>query len=248
MAQPLDPASGASGAAGHSHPWPFTDDVALKAELLSSPQAPAWPVLTSWMTHVVRSGHPPPGQEEEIVQEAFLRVTASLPTFRGDSRLSTWLITIIAHLILDAWRRVQRERGQFSLDAALQAAIDGDPNDDSRRESAWPLHLSASRTTEQQCVVREELRAAILGLLDFAASRAHAERNRALLLQALLDDLPPEMVAQRLGVSRQVVDNVIFQARQYLRAKATVTDPAPQAPSDETPNGPSNGHSYGGKR
>ena len=42
---------------------------------------------------------------EELTQETFLRVSRSLPTFRGDSKLTTWLYRIATRVYLDQRRK-----------------------------------------------------------------------------------------------------------------------------------------------
>jgi len=42
---------------------------------------------------------------EDLAQEAFLRLHRALPTFRGDSRISTWLYRTVTRLAIDQMRR-----------------------------------------------------------------------------------------------------------------------------------------------
>ncbi|MFH1215056.1 MAG: RNA polymerase sigma factor, partial [Pseudomonadota bacterium] len=41
---------------------------------------------------------------EDLVQETFLAALVSLKTFRGDSSLKTWLVSILKNKILDYYR------------------------------------------------------------------------------------------------------------------------------------------------
>jgi RNA polymerase sigma-70 factor (ECF subfamily) len=50
---------------------------------------------------------------EEVVQEAVLAALESLPDFRGDSSLRTWLTAILRFKIADHQRRAVRERQVF---------------------------------------------------------------------------------------------------------------------------------------
>jgi RNA polymerase sigma-70 factor (ECF subfamily) len=62
------------------------------------------------------------GEEPEardVVQEAWVRAIAGLATFRGESRLSSWLCGICANV----WReRLRRTRPEVALDAASEGA------------------------------------------------------------------------------------------------------------------------------
>ena len=50
---------------------------------------------------------------EELVQEAFLRLHRSLPDFRGDSRIGTWLYRTTTRLAIDFLRRERIKRKVF---------------------------------------------------------------------------------------------------------------------------------------
>ena len=49
---------------------------------------------------------------EEIAQDAFVRAWRALPTFNGDSRLSTWLHSVAVHAALDRVRSVARREAR----------------------------------------------------------------------------------------------------------------------------------------
>jgi RNA polymerase sigma-70 factor (ECF subfamily) len=41
-----------------------------------------------------------PGRAEEVAQDVFVRVYRGLPSFRGDSRVSTWIYRIVVNLLI----------------------------------------------------------------------------------------------------------------------------------------------------
>ena len=53
-------------------------------------------------------------EAEDLIQEAFLQVFRKLPTFRGDSALSTWLYLIAVNTVLMHFRK--KTPRQVSLD------------------------------------------------------------------------------------------------------------------------------------
>ena len=53
-------------------------------------------------------------EAEDLSQEAFLQVFRKLPTFRGDSALSTWMYRVAVNTVLMYFRK--RGRPQFSID------------------------------------------------------------------------------------------------------------------------------------
>lgn len=52
-------------------------------------------------------------EAEDLAQEAFLRLHRSLPEFRGDSRISTWLYRTTTRLAIDHLRRERLKRKLF---------------------------------------------------------------------------------------------------------------------------------------
>lgn len=56
-------------------------------------------------------------EAEDLTQESFLQVFRKLPTFRGDSALSTWMYRVAVNTVLMYFRK--RGRPQISLDESL---------------------------------------------------------------------------------------------------------------------------------
>jgi RNA polymerase sigma-70 factor (ECF subfamily) len=65
------------------------------------------------------------GEADDIAQETFERVLRSLPRYRGDAPVTTWLIGIARHVQLDRARRNTRaQNGSRSLAAGAAAIPD----------------------------------------------------------------------------------------------------------------------------
>jgi len=77
-------------------------------------------------------------EAEDLAQEAFLRLHRSLPTFRGESRISTWLYRTTTRLAIDHLRRERIKRKLFFFrqdnDAPDPVDLASDPRRDQRRE------------------------------------------------------------------------------------------------------------------
>jgi RNA polymerase sigma-70 factor (ECF subfamily) len=56
-------------------------------------------------------------EAEDLTQEVFTRVSQSLKTFRGDSRLSTWIYRIATNAVLDRIRKKDRCAEELCIDA-----------------------------------------------------------------------------------------------------------------------------------
>ncbi len=60
-------------------------------------------------------------EAEDLTQEAFLQVFRKLPTFRGDSALSTWMYRVAVNTVLMYFRK--RGRPQLSLDEPVNPNV-----------------------------------------------------------------------------------------------------------------------------
>lgn len=66
---------------------------------------------------------------DDLLQEIFVKIWASLPTFRGDSQLFTWLWKIATNETLNFLRKkkIRAALSFQSLDAEMERVIDHDP-------------------------------------------------------------------------------------------------------------------------
>ncbi len=90
----------------------------------------------------------------DLLQDIFIKIWTALPTFRGDSRLYTWLYRIATNEVLNNLRR-QKIKALISLDSAssiLERKADEDTyfnGDEMQRE----LHKAIQRLPEKQRIV-----------------------------------------------------------------------------------------------
>jgi len=87
-------------------------------------------------------------EAEEIVQEAFLRLFRTLPSFRGDSRLGTWLFRTVSRLAIDHLRREQLKRRIFFFRSG--APEQADPMDLAADPAASPQDRLLARETAER--------------------------------------------------------------------------------------------------
>lgn len=91
---------------------------------------------------------------DDLLQDVFIKIWAALPSFRGESRLYTWLYRIATNEVLNHLRK-QRFKAMISLEsasAALERKIDEDPyfnGDHLQRE----LQKAIQRLPEKQRIV-----------------------------------------------------------------------------------------------
>jgi RNA polymerase sigma factor (sigma-70 family) len=136
-----------------------------------------------------------------------LAIVTGLPGFRGESSFTSWFAQIAVRKTIDEQRRQIRDREHFD---SLEELEERDS------ETAWQ-QIAASRTVEDDVLVREQLKEALAGLQDFLSTRRKAARDEKVLDSILVDDRKCGELALELGVDPQVVRNVIYAARQYLK-------------------------------
>ena len=91
---------------------------------------------------------------DDLLQDIMIKIWTALPTFRGESKLYTWIYRIATNEVLNHLRK-QRFKALVSLDSAtsiLERKIDNDAyfnGDEIQRE----LHKAIQRLPEKQRVV-----------------------------------------------------------------------------------------------
>jgi RNA polymerase sigma-70 factor (ECF subfamily) len=129
-----------------------------------------------------------PDAAEEIVQDAFVRVWRSLPSFNGNSRLSTWLHSVAVNAALDCVRARSRSEARFDRDVDLDR---------------YALEVGRAMPTADI-----DLERAVATLPDGA---------REVVLLHYFEGLPCGEIAERLGVVEGTVKSQLHRARQLLK-------------------------------
>ena len=86
----------------------MTDDMAPKADPLVFEQV--YREHSGRVLGAVRSVLGPDGEMEDVLQHAFIEIHRALPSFRGQSKLSTWVYRIAVNVALQHIRKKQRRR------------------------------------------------------------------------------------------------------------------------------------------
>jgi RNA polymerase sigma-70 factor (ECF subfamily) len=76
----------------------------------------------------------PEAEVDDLVQETFIRAFRAVGTFRGQCQFRTWLLTIGANVLRDAYRRAKRAR-VVPITTEL-ASTEGDPHDQAEAKEA----------------------------------------------------------------------------------------------------------------
>lgn len=132
---------------------------------------------------------------EDVVQDVFLNVYRSLPSFRGESKFSTWLYRLATNVTRMHLRR-GRSRPRFTDIEVPEAPRDSDPP---------PL-------PDQQVEQAERVRA-LYRLLDGLSTK-----KRAVLVLHDLEGVPAKEIAETLEIPVLTVRTRLFYARKELYA------------------------------
>lgn len=143
-----------------------------------------------------------PSDLEDFVQDALIRILEAIGSFRGESRFTTWAMTIALRAAYSELRK--RRSAHVSLsDVETYARVVG----------SGGLHVASRAEREvQRDDLLEALRRAIMEELT--------ERQRTVIL-AVLRGATSNRIAEMLGSNRNAVYKVYHDARKKLRAALT---------------------------
>ena len=140
----------------------------------------------------------------DVLQDTFLQVHKHLPSFRGESRFSTWLYRIVTNASL-MHRRARARRPAESLDAFLPA-FDG-----AGTHCGTPAELRVVSQAEE-LIDRQVLAGKAR---DGLASLPDLYRDAFVLRD--LEEMPTADVAEVLGIEPGAVRQRVHRARLMLR-------------------------------
>jgi RNA polymerase sigma-70 factor (ECF subfamily) len=138
---------------------------------------------------------------EDFVQDSMLKILASLDSFRGESRFTTWAQKIAVHVALTELRR-HRWR-DVSLDS-----VAGSPDSD-----FVPKTLADPSAGPETQALQDTLFETLRQLM---AERL-TDRQRLATTAVYLQGMPLEEVARRTGTSRNALYKLLHDARMRLR-------------------------------
>jgi len=156
-----------------------------------------------------------PEEAADVTQDAFLHLFRVLPTFRGETRFTTWLYRLVVNLCYDELRRrrhrpVPAEEAEAALERVADSAPWADP------------HLGAVRA-EVQAQVREAL-----WQID--------ESYRVVLVLYYFRDLKYREIARITGLPINTVKSHIYRGKaQLAELLATPSDAEGSASAPGTP-------------
>jgi RNA polymerase sigma-70 factor (ECF subfamily) len=146
----------------------------------------------------------------DFAQEALIKITGNLDSFRGESRFTTWAQKIAMNVALTELRRRRwRDVSLQDLSARREAAGRG-PTD---------TQLTPEQLTFQNMV---------LGELRRMVDEELTDRQREAVVAVLLEGMPVSEVARRMGTNQNALYKLLHDARRKLKRQMEAAGLSPQ--------------------
>jgi RNA polymerase sigma-70 factor (ECF subfamily) len=134
---------------------------------------------------------------EDITQEVFIQVHRSISSFKGDSKLATWLYRITVTKTLEQLRRQKRKK-RFAIIGSLFGT----------REEALPAIFD-----HPGVLLENKERAKML----FWATRQLPDNQRVAFILNKTEGLGYKEVSEIMQVSTATVESLLYRAKQNLK-------------------------------
>jgi RNA polymerase sigma-70 factor (ECF subfamily) len=131
-------------------------------------------------------------EAEEAVQDAYLKAFRAMGEFRGDAKISTWLVRIVVNEAL--MRRRKLARGAEVVELNMD------------------LHLASDEEAPEHAAARGQVRELLEGKID-----ALPDAYRAVFMLRGVEEFSVEETAQALDLPEATVRTRFFRARGLLR-------------------------------
>ena len=141
---------------------------------------------------------------EDCAQEALMAVLSKLDDFRGESKFTTWAYKFGVNVALTRARRERWKR--VSLDALAEDEYTLD----------WLQWKQGLRTADSEV---STLQAEVGALIQNVIHTDLTDRQRQVLKWIVFDDVPMDVVVQRLETNRNAVYKLLHDARLKVKRR-----------------------------
>jgi RNA polymerase sigma-70 factor (ECF subfamily) len=141
---------------------------------------------------------------EDFAQEALIKITANLDTFRGESQFTTWAQKIA---VRTASTELRRKRWR---EVSLQEVLDsyGTRTGESDR-------LADEQPTPEQLTMRSTMVATVRRFVDDELT----DKQREAIVAVMFEGMPQEEAARRMGTNRNALYKLMHDARRRLKKR-----------------------------
>ena len=145
-------------------------------------------------------------EAEDAVQEAWMIAYRSLAGFRGDAKLSTWLVRIVVNESIGRLRRHKR-------DAEVIRLGHGDDRDDEALETTMDdTRVVQTEAQPEGMALRGEMRKLLEAKIDLLP-----ETFRTVFMLRAVEEMTVDETAAALGIPEATVRTRFFRAKGLLR-------------------------------
>src|SRR3954470_20501742 len=137
-------------------------------------------------------------EAEDAVQEAYLLAYKAMPSFRGDAKLSTWLVKIVVNESIARMRKRTRR--------AEVVHLDGETFEDMR--AAEGIMSEATPDQPERLALQSEARRLLEAKIDKLP-----DAFRTVFILRALEEMTVEEAAESLGINEATVRTRYFRAR-----------------------------------
>jgi RNA polymerase sigma-70 factor, ECF subfamily len=146
----------------------------------------------------------------DFAQEALIKITANLNSFRGESRFTTWAQKIAMNVALTELKRRRWRDVSLQELLARRGAADRSPAD---------TQLSPEQLALQSTVLQE---------LHRMIDESLTDRQREAVVAVLLEGMPISEVARRMGTNQNALYKLLHDARRKLKREMESAGLSPQ--------------------
>jgi RNA polymerase sigma-70 factor (ECF subfamily) len=146
----------------------------------------------------------------DFAQEALIKITGNLDSFRGESRFTTWAHKIAMNV---AFTELKRRRWR---DVSLQDLF-------ARREAADRGPADTQLTPEQLTFQNM-----VLGELRRLVDEELTDRQREAVVAVILEEMPVSEVARRMGTNQNALYKLLHDARRKLKRQMEAAGLSPE--------------------
>jgi RNA polymerase sigma-70 factor, ECF subfamily len=147
---------------------------------------------------------------EDFAQEALLKITNNLDSFRGESHFTTWAKKIAMNVALTELKR-RRWR-----DVSLQEVLAG--------HQGTGRGLADLQLTPEQVAFQNIVLAEVRGIID----KELTDRQREAVVAVILEGMPIAEVARRMGTNQNALYKLLHDARKKLKLRMEAVGLPPQ--------------------
>jgi RNA polymerase sigma factor (sigma-70 family) len=192
-------------------PWPGADEKRVVNEMIRDNSSGHWHECSEFVRRCVRARAKNLSQEDrvDIAQDVMTRIHKSLPTFRFESKLPTWIVSVTVNRIRDVYRKANAHPEQSTISL-----------DDPRTADDLDLPVTALfENVEDTIIQQDEINRGLDAIEKYVATHANSERNRKILDMVIKEGRTLQDAATAVDCSAPVAGYVVREAQRFARER-----------------------------